>query len=48
VAQGNRLDYAYQIKMKKNVQKTALMEGLQTLRTAKGLSLLLQETTVEI
>jgi uncharacterized membrane protein YhiD involved in acid resistance len=48
VAQGNRLDYAYQIKMKKNVQKTALMEGLQSLRTAKGLSLLLQETTVEI
>jgi uncharacterized membrane protein YhiD involved in acid resistance len=48
IAQGQRLDYAYQIKLKKEVDKAAFMEKLGKLKTSKGLSLLLQETTVEI
>ena len=48
MAQGERLDYAYQIKMKKGRDKTELVEDLNRIETIKGISLLLQETTVEL
>ncbi|CAN2041948.1 DUF4956 domain-containing protein [Candidatus Magnetomoraceae bacterium gMMP-15] len=48
MAQGERLDYAYQIKMKKGKDKSELVEDLNQIETIKGISLLLQETTVEL
>jgi uncharacterized membrane protein YhiD involved in acid resistance len=48
LAQGQRLDYAYQVKIKKEIHKATFIEDLAKLKTIKGLSLLLQETTVEI
>lgn len=48
MAQGDRLDYAYQIKMKTGKDKTKLVTDLKQIETIKGVSLLLQETTVEL
>ena len=48
MAQGNRLDYAYQIKLKRKETYDNFMKNLQTLSSVKGLNLLLQESTVEV
>jgi len=48
VAQGTRLDYAYQIKLKKGQDKSDFIDNLREISSMKGLSLLLQESTVEI
>lgn len=48
MAQGKRLDYAYQIKMKNGKDKAALVEDLNQIENIKGVTLLLQETTVEL
>ena len=48
IAQGNRLDYAYHIKMKYKKGKEELLEELSGIGDIKGVSLLLQETTVEL
>lgn len=47
-AQGTQLDYAYHIKMKNGKDKAQLLEELNTIRNIRGVSLLLQETTVEL
>lgn len=47
--QGSRLDYAYQIKLKRKVERTTLVRNLQEhIPTIKGIQLLLQETTLEL
>jgi uncharacterized membrane protein YhiD involved in acid resistance len=47
--QGSRLDYAYHVKLKKSVHDAALLDDLRhQIGSIKGLSLMLQETTVEI
>ena len=48
MAQGERLDYAYQVKLKKDTTYNNFVKKLQDLNTIKGLKLLLQETTVEV
>ncbi len=48
LAQGNRLDYSYQIKIKSNKQYQDLVRDFKELPEMQGLSLLLQETTIEI
>ncbi len=48
IAQGSRMDYAYHIKMKRQKSKDELVQELNTINDIKGVSLLLQETTVEI
>jgi len=48
IAQGKRLDYAYHIKMKYKKGKEELLEDLNGIQHIKGVSLLLQETTVEL
>ncbi len=48
LSQGERLDYAYHIKLKRNKQKDALVRELQSVETIKGINVLLQETTVEL
>ena len=46
--QGTRLDYSYQIKLKKSVSKHQLVESLKSISGIKGLHLMLQETTLEL
>lgn len=46
--QGQRLDYAYHVKLKKNIDKGEFIKEMETLKSIKGISLLLQETTVEL
>jgi uncharacterized membrane protein YhiD involved in acid resistance len=48
IAQGKRLDYAYQIKMKNGKDKAELVEDLNRIENIQGVTLLLQETTVEL
>jgi uncharacterized membrane protein YhiD involved in acid resistance len=47
--QGERLDYAYHIKLKKNKSNAELLKILaERIPSVKGVSLMLQETTVEL
>lgn len=48
MSQGNRLDYAYHIKLRKGRNNSDFMEELKKVETVKGMSLLLQESTVEL
>jgi hypothetical protein len=48
VGQGDRLDYAYQVKLNKNEKYEDFVSKLQTIETIKGVNFLLQESTVEI
>lgn len=48
MAQGQRLDYAYQVKLRKGKDKATLVEELNRIESIKGVSILLQETTVEL
>ena len=48
MAQGTRLDYAYHIKLKNAKDKPVFITELKTITDIRGVSLLLQETTVEI
>lgn len=46
--QGTRLEYAYHVKLKPGAAREALVDAVRKLASAKDVSLLLQETTVEI
>jgi uncharacterized membrane protein len=46
--QGNRLEYAYHVKLKAGRAREALVDAVRALESARDVSLLLQETTVEI
>ena len=49
IQQGERLEYAYHIKLKKGVKDAEFIEEIQKeITSAKGLSLMLQETTIEL
>jgi len=48
MAQGRRLDYAYHVKLRKGKDKEDFVNELNKIKTIKGVSLLLQETTVEL
>lgn len=48
MAQGKRLDYAYHIKLKKGRSKTGLVNALNSMPSMNGVSLLLQETTIDV
>ncbi len=47
-AQGKRLDYAYHIKLRKGKEKTDFVGELRNIETIRGVSFMLQETTVEL
>ena len=47
-SQGSRLEYAYHIKLRKGGTRDALVDGIRSLASARDVSLMLQETTVEI
>lgn len=48
MAQGERLDYAYHIKLKNNMTKENFIGDIRKLTSIKDINLLLQETTVEL
>lgn len=48
VGQGSRLDYAYQVKLRRSETYDKFVNKLKELKTIKGVNLLLQESTVEI
>ncbi|MCP4626611.1 MAG: hypothetical protein GY850_24365 [bacterium] len=48
MAQGTRLDYAYHVKLKKGKDNSDFIQKLKSIKTIKGVSLLLQKTTVEL
>ena len=48
MAQGKRLDYAYHVKLKKGKSKTDLVNALNSIESISGVSLLLQETTIDL
>ena len=48
MAQGDRLDYAYQVKLKNGKDKAELVRDLRSIEAIRGVSLMMQETTVEL
>jgi hypothetical protein len=48
LAQGERLDYAYHVKLKDSKVKENFILDIRKLDTIKDVNLLLQETTVEL
>lgn len=48
LAQGNRLEYAYHVKLRNNMPQESLVNKIRQLQGAKDVQLLLQETTVEL
>lgn len=47
-AQGERLDYMYQIKLKKEFSYNQFVQKMQEIESIKGVNLMLQETTIEV
>jgi uncharacterized membrane protein YhiD involved in acid resistance len=47
-AQGERLDYIYQFKLKKDRTYNDFVDKMQKIESIKGVNLMLQETTVEV
>jgi uncharacterized membrane protein YhiD involved in acid resistance len=48
MGQGNRLDYAYQIKLKKSSKKEDFITELNQIHSIKGVNFMMQEATVEL
>jgi len=48
IAQGKRLDYAYHIKLRKGKSHQGFMAELKLIQDLQGLSLMMQESTVDI
>ncbi len=48
MAQGNRLDYAYQVKLKRNARHDDFVEALNKVGSIKGIHFMMQEATVEL
>jgi uncharacterized membrane protein YhiD involved in acid resistance len=48
LAQGERLDYAYHVKLHNSMSKEEFIDSLRKVTTIKDINLMLQETTVEL
>jgi len=48
MSQGKRIDYAYQIKLKKGKEKNVMVKSLSQIDSIANISLMLQETTIEL
>ncbi|KPA17173.1 conserved hypothetical protein, membrane [Candidatus Magnetomorum sp. HK-1] len=48
MSQGKRIDYAYQIKLKRGKEKNELVKDLSQVNSIENISLMLQETTIEL
>jgi hypothetical protein len=47
-SQGARLEYAYHVKLRRGATRDSLVDGIRRLASARDVSLMLQETTVEV
>ena len=48
IAQGSRLEYAYQVKLKRKLKHADFVQELQKIEEIKGLTFMMQEATVEL
>ncbi len=48
MTQGKRIEYAYQIKLKRNVKRDAFIGSLARIPTISGIQFMMQEATVEL
>ncbi|MFH1153026.1 MAG: DUF4956 domain-containing protein [Pseudomonadota bacterium] len=48
MAQGQRIDYAYHVKLKKGQEKSNLIAELKQISSIQGVSMMLQETTIDL
>ena len=48
MTQGNRLDYAYQVKLRSNMRQDNFVGELNTIHTIGGINFMMQEATVEL
>ncbi len=48
IEQGNRMDYAYHIKIRKNKTHESFLIEMQSLKNIQGVNLMLQEATVDL
>jgi hypothetical protein len=48
MAQGERLDFAYHVKLKNTMIKEEFIDKLRKVNSIKDVNLMLQETTVEL
>jgi len=48
LAQGNRLDYAYQVKLKRGVRQDDFVGELNKIESMQGINFMMQEATVEL
>ena len=48
IAQGSRLEYAYQVKLKRKLKHADFVQELQKIEDIKGLTFMMQEATVEL
>jgi hypothetical protein len=48
MAQGERLDFAYHVKLKNSAAKEAFVDNIRKVQSIKDVNLMLQETTVEL
>lgn len=48
IAQGTRLDYAYQVKLKGKTDQAHFLNSFSQLKSVRGLALLMQDSTVEL
>jgi uncharacterized membrane protein YhiD involved in acid resistance len=48
LAQGNRLDYAYQVKLRKNKKHADFVGELKDIQSVQGVNFMMQEATVEL
>ena len=48
MTQGSRLDYTYQVKLKKQIASSDFVKSIQDVRSAQSVQLLLQEAVVEL
>ncbi len=48
MAQGNRIDYAYQVKLKKGTRHDDFVASLNKISSIKGIHFMMQEATVEL
>jgi hypothetical protein len=48
MAQGERLDFAYHVKLKNTMIKEEFIDKLRKINSIKDVNLMLQETTVEL
>lgn len=48
IEQGHRMDYAYHIKLRRDIRSEQLLQAIKTLQSVQQVNLMMQETTVDL